>query len=69
MTDIINVNFSQDMQTADEMLSRLKYKARAKGIPITGLFEFTPRCTLDCEMCYVHLSPSQMSHGELSKDD
>lgn len=35
-------------------------KAREKGIPITGQFELTPLCNLDCRMCYVHLKPDQL---------
>lgn len=33
----------------------LESKARATGIPLTGSFELTPVCNLDCKMCYVHL--------------
>ena len=35
-------------------------KARQKGIPISGQFELTPLCNLDCRMCYVHLMPEQL---------
>ena len=42
-------------------LSRLfEWKAREKGTPITGTFELTPLCNLNCKMCYVHLIPEQM---------
>ncbi|NLG24177.1 MAG: radical SAM protein [Clostridiales bacterium] len=47
---------------------RLRQKAREQGVPLTGLFELTPRCTLDCAMCYVHLSDSQMKREELTVD-
>lgn len=33
----------------------LDMKARAKGVPLTGTFELTPLCNLDCKMCYVHM--------------
>lgn len=33
----------------------LDAKAREKGVPLTGIFELTPLCNLDCKMCYVHL--------------
>ncbi len=33
---------------------------RDSKIPITCLLELTPRCTLDCKMCYVHMTPEQM---------
>ena len=34
----------------------LSFKARDKAIPISGSFELTPLCNLDCKMCYVRLS-------------
>ena len=30
------------------------------GIPVSGIFELTPRCNLQCKMCYVRLTPDQM---------
>jgi radical SAM protein with 4Fe4S-binding SPASM domain len=33
---------------------------RKLQIPVAPYFELTPRCTLDCKMCYVHLTPAQM---------
>lgn len=45
----------------------LDYKARQNKIPLIGQFELSPRCNLDCKMCYVHLDPGQMSgHSVLS---
>ena len=32
----------------------LNAKCSAKGIPLSGHFELTTRCNLDCKMCYVH---------------
>lgn len=29
-------------------------KAAARGIPLSGNFELTPRCNFNCRMCYVH---------------
>ena len=29
-------------------------KAAAKGIPLSGNFELTPRCNFHCKMCYIH---------------
>ena len=44
-------------------------KAREKGIPLSGLFELTPLCNLDCKMCYVHLNHNQLQgKGLLSVD-
>ena len=39
-----------------------------KGIPLIGSFELTPRCNLDCKMCYVHLDQGQMRHNELTTE-
>lgn len=38
----------------------LCFKAREKNRPISGSFELTPLCNLDCKMCYVHLQKEQM---------
>lgn len=35
-------------------------KCAALGIPVTGIFELTPRCNLQCKMCYVRLTPEEM---------
>lgn len=32
----------------------LHRKAAARGIPLSGSFELTSRCNLDCRMCYIH---------------
>lgn len=40
----------------------LNRKASALGIPVSGIFELTPRCNLKCKMCYVRLTPEQMTH-------
>ena len=31
------------------------------GIPVCGTFELTPRCNLQCKMCYIRLTPEQMN--------
>lgn len=43
----------------------LEKKARNKGIPLTGKFELTPVCNLDCKMCYVHLDHTRFDSGKL----
>ena len=41
-------------------------KATATGIPLSGTFELTPVCNMDCRMCYVRLSrQDQESIGPL----
>ena len=38
-----------------EMFSNILFsKAGALGIPLSGTFELTSRCNLDCKMCYIH---------------
>ena len=34
----------------------LYQKAAAMGVPLSGTFELTPVCNMDCKMCYVRLS-------------
>lgn len=43
----------------------LDEKARIRGVPISGAFELTPLCNLDCRMCYVHLNRAQMQGAPL----
>ena len=31
-------------------------KAVAAGVPLSGTFELTPVCNMDCKMCYVRMS-------------
>ena len=44
-------------------------KASERGIPISGQFEITPLCNLDCRMCYVHLNPEQLNGAHLLPAD
>lgn len=39
----------------------LHARAGAKGIPISGTFELTPRCNLSCRMCYVRMTPAEQA--------
>ena len=42
---------------------------RALRVPVSSFFELTPRCTFDCKMCYIHLTPKQMGERrELSTE-
>lgn len=36
-------------------------RCAAQGIPVSGIFELTPRCNLSCKMCYVRLTPAEMA--------
>ena len=54
-----------DYRRYDAVRKFLSFKARDKGIPISGSFELTPLCNLDCRMCYVHLNKEQMAGTQL----
>ena len=41
----------------EEFLSR---KAVANKIPLSGTFELTPLCNMNCKMCYIRLSKKEM---------
>ena len=41
-------------------MEQLKKDAYENAVPLTGIFELTPRCNMDCQMCYVHLQPDQI---------
>lgn len=38
----------------------LYQKAAAMRTPISGTFELTPLCNMDCRMCYIRMSPEEM---------
>ena len=44
-----------------EIRRYLMRKCAALGVPVSGIFELTPRCNLKCKMCYVRLTPEQMA--------
>ncbi len=35
-------------------------RAAHRNIPVNGAFELTPRCSLNCKMCYIRMTPEQM---------
>lgn len=48
----------------------LYHKAAAAGVPLSGTFELTPVCNMDCKMCYVRISRQQQeSIGPLKTAD
>lgn len=38
----------------EDYIQLMHIKAAAVGTPLCGTFELTPRCTLNCRMCYIH---------------
>lgn len=47
--------------TCADIRRLLSRKCAGMGIPVSGVFELTPRCNLQCKMCYVRLTPEQMA--------
>lgn len=48
------------MSHFSDVRRQLSRKCAALGIPVSGVFELTPRCNLRCRMCYVRLTPEEM---------
>lgn len=46
-------------------------KAAAMRTPISGTFELTPLCNMNCRMCYIRMSPEEMRQRgqQISADD
>ena len=57
--------------TEPRLSTYLHARACAKGIPLAGNFELTPRCNFNCRMCYVHLAPEEQQRRgtELTADE
>ena len=49
------------MSRCADIKRNLSRKCAALGIPVSGIFELTPRCNLRCRMCYVRLTPEEMA--------
>lgn len=59
----MNPEFSKKNELAKQWNSNeITFAARAaqRHIPLGGTFELTPRCNLNCKMCFVRLDKSQM---------
>lgn len=54
-----------------KFVDRLFAKADGKGIPLSGTFELTSRCNLDCQMCYIHkrANDKEAINEELSTEE
>lgn len=55
----------RDHRRYEAIRSFLSFRAREAGVPLNGIFELTPLCNLDCKMCYVHLTSTQLAHRHL----
>ena len=51
------MNYMDDASTFERSLLQ---KARQKHIPVIGALELLPLCNMNCDMCYVRLSRSEM---------
>lgn len=51
------MDVSQDFNTIERKLFN---QARERGIPINGSMELLPLCNMNCDMCYVRLSRTEM---------
>ena len=43
----------------------LEWKASKERRPISGMFELTPKCNLNCGMCYININHSQIANHKL----
>lgn len=50
-----------EAKTSAQIRKALTVKCAKAGVPVSGMFELTPRCNLGCRMCYVRLTPEQMA--------
>lgn len=50
----------------NQFLQKAMQNAREHDTPISGCFELTPLCNLDCKMCYIHLSDPTVRNRMLS---
>lgn len=65
MVEQMNTHSMQPLRRYFLLKLYLQWKARNAGVPLSGTFELTPLCNLDCKMCYVHLSHEQMGESSL----
>lgn len=54
-----------------DFIDYLFQRSTPEGIPLSGTFELTSRCNLDCSMCYIHKRANDMEalKRELSKEE
>lgn len=50
----------EELHDATALEKMLIMKASACGQPISATFELTPTCNLQCEMCYIRLTPKRL---------
>ena len=50
-----------NQQNNPDISSYLYQRAGEKGIPLGGNFELTPRCNMNCKMCYIRMTEKEMA--------
>ena len=48
------------------LTQHLYARATAAGTPLSGTFELSPLCNLNCRMCYARLSATQRTMATIS---
>lgn len=66
MEELANVD---SQKRFGQMLQALRGEYMKKGVPLSGRFELTPHCNLNCKMCYVHRSDGKYPHRVLTGDE
>lgn len=46
-----------------KLVNYLHMRAGRKGIPLSGTFELSPVCNMQCEMCYVRMTPREIRNS------
>ena len=44
-----------------KLVDYLDFKMRGTHLPFSGTFELTPRCNMNCKMCYIRMTPEEMA--------
>ena len=52
---------NQNDKAQNKAVSTLDARATRNHVPLTGMFELTSRCNLQCKMCYVHMSAAEIA--------
>lgn len=62
--DDLDARGASTVQRYRAMNQYLSLKARYRDVPLSGTFELTPLCNLDCRMCYVHMNGNRLPEGQ-----
>lgn len=52
------MDFFEDMSTPEKLICT---RATELKVPVNGVLELTPLCNMNCDMCYVRLSPEELN--------